>query len=309
MSEYLKNSNVGSKGLSWAEKISNPAQVGGIETAVLDNGPGRGARIAWVNTGSGLRYKVVLSRAMDIADAFYQQHSLSWLSHGGIQLPQPFSDRGAGWLRGFGGGLLVTCGLTHIGPPESDDFGERGLHGQISHVPAEIESIVQPDPASGQLEMSISGKMKQSQVLGPQLEFRRSISSILGEASITIKDEVRNCGNLPVPLMLLYHCNFGWPLVDEGTAILWKGPWQAREEAAKRRIFTEGNDFRHCAPPLDAHAGTGEEACFIDAAPDLSGYCHCGLHNPGLELMFSLRFKKEELPWLTNWQHWGRKDM
>ena len=47
----------------FAGKISNPAQLGGIETAVLDNGAGRGVRVAWVNTGSPLRFKVVLDRA------------------------------------------------------------------------------------------------------------------------------------------------------------------------------------------------------------------------------------------------------
>ena len=61
------------------DKISNATHAGGIETSVLDNGPARGTRIAWINTGAGLRYKVVLDRAMDIADAFYNQYSISWL--------------------------------------------------------------------------------------------------------------------------------------------------------------------------------------------------------------------------------------
>jgi hypothetical protein len=65
-------------------KISNAAQLGGIETSVIDNGLGRGTRIAWINTGTGLRYKVVIDRAMDIADALYNQHSLAWLSSTGI---------------------------------------------------------------------------------------------------------------------------------------------------------------------------------------------------------------------------------
>ena len=36
----------------WHDKVSNHAQIGGIETSVLDNGPGRGTRVAWVNTGT-----------------------------------------------------------------------------------------------------------------------------------------------------------------------------------------------------------------------------------------------------------------
>ncbi len=50
----------------------------------MDSGLGRGVRVAWINTGSELRHKVVLDRAMDIADAFHNQHSLAWLSNLGI---------------------------------------------------------------------------------------------------------------------------------------------------------------------------------------------------------------------------------
>ena len=55
---------------NWKHTLSNSQQLGGIETSVLDNGAGRGVRIAWINTGTGLRYKVVLDRGMDILDAF-----------------------------------------------------------------------------------------------------------------------------------------------------------------------------------------------------------------------------------------------
>jgi hypothetical protein len=112
----------------WSDKVSNVAQVGGIETSVLDNGLGRGVRIAWFNTGSGLRFKVVIDRAMDIADAFFNQYSIAWLSHPGVMAPQPFSNKGADWLRTFGGGLVTTCGLSHVGGDEKDEFGERGVH-------------------------------------------------------------------------------------------------------------------------------------------------------------------------------------
>lgn len=291
---------------TWRDKISNTAQLGGIETAVLDNGPGRGTRIAWINTGTGLRYKIVLDRAMDIADAFYNQHSLAWLSHVGITSPQPFSDRGIDWLRTFTGGLLTTCGLSHVGGPETDEFGERGIHGLISNLPAEIVSIIQPDPASGRLEMSITGIMRETRVFGPSLELSRTISGTLGQPYIRIQDEVINRANTPAPHMLLYHFNFGWPLVDEGTDIVWQGSWQARDGGMNAEIFREGNNFRKCPPPLDAHSGGGEAVAFIDATADSNGLCHAGLHNASLGLAVALRFRKDQLPWLTNWQHWGK---
>ena len=292
---------------NWRHKISNPAQLGGIETSVLDNGASRGTRIAWINTGTGLRYKVVLDRAMDIADAFYNQHSLAWLSHSGVTPPQPLSDRGIAWLRTFSGGLITTCGLSHVGGPEANAFGERGLHGQISNIPAEIESIIQPDPIAGNLEMSITGRMRETQVLGPSLELKRTISGTLSQPTIRIQDEVINRGNTPAPHMLLYHCNFGWPLVDEGTEIIWQGNWQSRD-APNNKIFREGNNFKKCLAPTDEHNGTGEEAAFIDITPDANGNCTCGLYNEQLGFALALRFPKEQLPWLTNWQHFGKNE-
>ena len=294
------------KNQTWADKISNHAQLGGIETSVIDNGTGRGTRIAWINTGTGLRYKVIIDRAMDIADAFYNQHSLTWLSHLGITTPQPFSHQGLDWLKTFGGGLLTTCGLTHVGPPESDANGLRGLHGPISNIPAELESVVQPDPFTGRLDMSITGRIKQTQIFGPKLELRRTISGRLGEATIRIHDEVVNLANTATPHMILYHFNFGWPLVDEGTDILWKGKWQSSAGDIPNKIFREGNNFRKCPAPLEQHIGSGEEVAFIDPTPDNSGKCACGLHNANLGLALALRFNKKQLPWLTNWQHWGK---
>lgn len=290
----------------WHNKISNPAQLGGIETSVLDNGAGRGNRIAWINTGTGLRYKIVLDRAMDIVDALYNQHSLAWISHQGISTPQPFSNRGIDWLRTFGGGLLTTCGLSHVGGPEKDEYGERGLHGLISNIPAEIESIIQPDPVAGKLDMSITGIVRQSQVFGSCLELRRTISGTLGQAVIRIRDEVSNRGNQTVPHMLLYHLNFGWPLADKETQILWKGDWKAWYDGKENEIFREENNFRTCPAPLEEHSGGGEEAAFIDVTPDSSGKWTCGLHNPHIGLAVIMQFEKKQLPWLTNWQHWGK---
>lgn len=291
---------------NWRGKISNSAQLGGIESSVLDNGAGRGTRIAWINTGTGLRFKVVMDRGMDIADAFFNQYSIAWLSHSGVTAPERFSNQGIDWLKTFGGGLLTTCGLTHVGGPETDSFGSRGLHDQISNIPAEIESIIQPDINAARLEMSITGRIRQTQVLGPSLELKRTISATLGKASIRIHDEVTNQGNSKAPHMLLYHFNFGWPLVDEGTDIIWKGSWQTREGGINNRIFREGYNFRKCPEPLEEHSANGEAVAFIDAEADTSGRCSCGLFNSKIGIAMVMRFQKKQLPWLTNWQHWGR---
>jgi len=294
--------------LPWQDKVCNPAQLGGIETSVLDDGPGRGTRVAWVNTGSGLRYKVAIDRGMDIVEAFYNEHSLAWLSHGGLTASRPDANQGLEWLYTFPGGLLTTCGLSHVGGPETDEFGSRGLHGRVSNLPAAVEVIIQPELAAARLDFGIAGVVKESRVFGPCLELRRSICGRLGEGAIYVHDVVTNCGSQSVPHMLLYHCNFGYPLVDEGTEILWRGVCQSRGLAMDNAIFKDGADYRRCRRPLAAHRGGGEACGFIDARADRAGMVTAGLHNRKLGLALMLRYRKKEFPCLANWQHWGIGD-
>ena len=289
----------------WKNKVGNHCQIGGIETSVLDNGPGRGSRIAWVNTGSGLRYKVVIDRCLDIAESFYNQYSLAWISHGGVSRPNPAGSKGLEWLYGFGGGVLTTCGLTHIGGPESDEAGERGLHGRISNLRANVESIVQPDLDDDKGDMSITAVVKQSMVFGPCLELRRTISGTLGRPVIKIRDEVKNCANTATPHMLLYHCNFGWPLVDEGVDIVYRGKMKPAGRDCDNELFNEKHNYKKCQGPMDSHKGFGEACGFIDVEADKDGMCYAGLVNNKLPLGVAMKFAKEQLPVLTNWQHWG----
>lgn len=286
----------------WSDKVGNVSQIGGIETAVIDNGPARGMRIAWINTGSGLRFKVLLDRAMDIGDAAFNRYNLAWLCHAGFTPPQPLSERGLDWLRTFGGGLVTTCGLSHVGGPEEDAQGMRGIHGRISNMPAEIVSIIQPDPAAGRPDMSIKGIIRESNIFGPCLELHRTISCRLGEASIHIHDEVTNRGNTPAPHMILYHCNMGWPLADAGSRLTWNGPMTTRDG----QPFPDPEAYKILRDTLPEHSGSGEQVAFIDIEADADGLCRAGLHNPSLNLGLTFTFRKSELPWLTNWQHLGR---
>lgn len=290
--------------LEWKNKISSHRQIGGIETSVLDNGMSKGVRIAWVDTGSGLRYKVVLDRGMDIVEAFYNNHSLSWLSSVGITTPNASLQTDEDWLRGFAGGLMTSCGLDHVGPGEVDAFGSRSLHGRISHIPADVQLVKQPDIYKDDREMSIIGRMTQTQLMGAKLELKRTIMSSLGESRITVHDEVRNVGNTAAPHMLLYHMNFGYPLVNVGSYILWKGKWRNRDGQQNNPPVSYG-DPQMCPDILEAHKGGGEEALFIDPVADQEGRCIAGILNEELQLSVFIHFKKEQLPCLTNWLHWG----
>lgn len=286
-------------------KVINPMQLGGIETSVLDNGPGRGTRIAWVNTGSPLRYKVVLDRGMDIADAFFGPHSLTWQSFTGITAPTRGLDQGSDWLRGFYGGLMVSCGPTFIGHPTSEGGEEHGLHGRHSNTAAIVESIVNPDTATGQASMSISGTVRTARVFGPNIELRRTISSELGQPVIKVNDTFLNRGNQRVPHSWLLHINFGYPLLDAGTELLWSG--KIRPALGCEGFYKAPNKFKIVPEPLASHKGFGEACAFIAPKANRSKMASAGVVNSRLGLAAEIRWNTREFPELVNWQHWGPK--
>jgi hypothetical protein len=105
--------------------------------------------------------------------------------------------------------------------------------------------------------------------------------------------------------MILYHCNFGWPLVDKGTEIVWKGTCRSRGLDMDNAVFNDRRDYRKCPPPLDSHRAGGEGCGFIDVKADRTGMCTIGLYNRRLALAVAIRYKKKQLPCLANWQHFG----
>ena len=67
------------------DKFENVQQIGGIQTAMLESptGSGQMRRVAQFRTGSGLQFTAALDRGGDIVDAFFNQHSLAFLSLNG----------------------------------------------------------------------------------------------------------------------------------------------------------------------------------------------------------------------------------
>ncbi len=284
--------------------VINPLQLGGIETSVLDNGPGRGVRIAWVNTGAGLRYKVVIDRGLDIADAEFLGHSLTWHSLTGVTAPSHSYNHGMDWLRAFYGGLLVSCGPLNTGAPFVEDGQEYGIHGTHSHTRAIVESIINPDPARGQYQMSITGIVRTARVFGPNVELRRTISGTIGEPWIRIHDHFTNRGNQMVPHAWLLHINFGFPLLEPGASTYcYQGKISPRAEDVD--WFTKRKDYRAAPRPQEAHRGPGEVFTYIDPKADARGIVLAGVVNKKRGLAVKVEFAKKDYPRLGNWQHWG----
>ncbi len=280
----------------------NPTQFGGIELSELIDGPGKGNRIAWVNTGSGLHYKIVIDRGMDIADAFYKGISLSWLSLSDITRPEISLNKDIDWLWGFFGGLFVSCGPSSAGAPCEDNGQNLPLHGRHSNLSASIESIINPDPISGKKIMSITGIIREARLFNPNIELRRTISSPLNESKIILEDEFVNRGNLKAEHAWLIHINLGYPLIEPGAEFVFKGKVSPRPDSVE---YYKNRNYKIVPEPLEEHRGSGEAVCYIDPATDKNGMVYCGVINTKRNIGLKISFLKKDFPRFVNWQHFG----
>ncbi len=278
------------------------SQLGGVTQKTLTEGRAAGVRVAEFDTGSGLQFTVLLDRGMDIGVARYRGASLVWEAAPGPANPAYYDPVGLGWLRTFHGGLLATCGLTYVGAPNVDQGEALGLHGRISHTPA---SNVWSDGMwrGDSYEMWVRGRMREAVVFGENLTLTRRIDARLGESRFEIRDVVANEGYRTTPHQLLYHLNFGFPLLAEGTELVApSAKVQPRDEVA--------------APGLDRHnvyeapvAGYEEQVFYHDMQTDADGYVTVALVNRSFDggrgLGVYVRYRQAELPRFTQWKMVG----
>jgi hypothetical protein len=212
-------------GMMWSRRelearIGRVEQIGGVQRFVNAEGPEAGTEMIRIRTGSGLSYHVSPTKGMDISLAEYLGIPISWQSQNGDVHPHLHQAKGMDWLRTASGGLLMTCGLSQVGTPCEDEGQSFGLHGRIHHTGARHVSAA-GDWNNDEYEMQIRGVMEETSIFGEQLRLTRTISSRLGENRITIDDKVENIGFRSAPHMMLYHFNFGFPLMSESTVIEW----------------------------------------------------------------------------------------
>ena len=109
--------------------------------------------------------------------------------------------------------LLVRCGLESNGTPEFLANGalRYGLHGKIANCPAHrVEVTIDGD--SG--EIAVTGMVDEARLFGNKLRLTATITHAGRPPGLTITDTITNLSAEPGELELLYHINFGLPLLD-----------------------------------------------------------------------------------------------
>jgi len=281
--------------------VGDISQIAGTKKYQLIDGKGRGIRQIDVWTGSGFCFTISIDRGLDISQASYCGKSLCWRSCVGDVHPHFFEPRGIGWLRSFFGGLLTTCGLTYCGDPCVDQGEELGAHGRISHIPAEKVNIDEKWIGDDYL-ISIEGLMREAIVYRENLTLRRKISTRLGESKLWINDTVTNEGFVKVPLMIIYHINGGFPVVNEGSRLV--SP--TLEIKPKDKEAEKGKeDYYKFTTPIPNFKG---EVYYHEMKEDKSGLVHYALINENLKeesFGFYVNYKKSQLPRFTEWKMMG----
>jgi hypothetical protein len=138
--------------------------------------------------------------------------------------------------------------------------------------------------------------MREAALFNENLVLRRRVSTYLGARTIRIHDEVENQGFETQGLMLLYHFNLGYPLLDDGARFVAPSlevkPRDADAEAGmgSSSLFTE---------PVD---GYREQVFYHRTGRDEEGKTCAAIVNEQLGLGWFVRFNPDQLPRLIQWK-------
>ncbi len=278
------------------ERIGDIRQVGGVCRVQRTEGVERGLEVIEVRTGAGLDFDLLPSRGLDIGAALVFGRSLAWHSASGFPLPERVDVRTQeGFHRGFGGGLLTTCGLSNVGEPCEDEGIEYTQHGMAMVTPA-FDVCASGEWQGDEYAMMVRGRTREAGLYADKLEKTRTVTTRLGEARLELEDVVENIGAAPCALMILYHVNVGWPLLAPGAAI------EARSEA-REVVLGNGRGWNEVAAPCaDYETNVIEHRI----APDGDGMARVTLRSGAMRI--ELAYDAAALPRFTQWRQYGAGD-
>ncbi|GAB4447696.1 MAG: aldose 1-epimerase family protein [Anaerolineae bacterium] len=281
--------------------VGDMSQLAGVRLGSFEEGNARGVRVADVHTGSGLCFSVLLDRALDIGAASFQGRSLAWHATSGWAEGARYEPEGLGWLRSWGGGLMTGCGMSWMGAPSVDGEEALGLHGRMSHLAAYHVNTGAAWEGDA-YNIWVEGEIKEAVTFGAKLHLKRRISTQLGATWLRIHDRVTNIGYQPAPHMLLYHVNFGFPVVSPESELI----ADIAETTPRTEIAATGIDvFRQFQEPTPGYA---EQVFYHILRTDADGFAQAAIVNRALDFGAYVRYRAAELPWLIEWKMMGAQD-
>ena len=273
--------------------LGHMSQLYGVEEVRLIGGKGDGMRLFQVRNASGLSFTVSADRAADISRLYFKGSNMGYFSPCGYVSPEYYDDKEDGFLKSFTAGFMTTCGLASVGVPCVDLGEQLPLHGTISNTPCETIFYEEDDNT-----ISIKAKINDSRIFARKYLLDRRIICGKFENKVSIIDTVSNMGDKESPLMLLYHINFGYPLLSENAVIKINSTKviQRNEHAAK--------DLDKWNIMEEPTAGF-EEQCYYHS---FDKRAVVEIYNPDINKGVKLEFDPEKLNTLIEWKMMGVRD-
>ena len=271
----------------------HPSQFFGVEEHRLVGGRGDGMRLLEIRNGLGLELTLSVDRCCDISRLSFLGCNYGFFSANGYVAPSYYDDHEDGWLKGFTAGFLTTCGLENVGVSCTDQGKRYGQHGSLSHTPAECVAWNVDEQA-----ITVTAEMNCARIFASKLSVHRTIRCDRTANAMTITDTVRNDNAQAEPVLLLYHCNMGYPLLQECSEVYI--PSQSVEPRDTRAA--EGMDaWNKIQAPEPGFA----EQCYRHR---FKGRGMAGVFNPKLERGILMSFDPTVLPYFTQWRLMDVKD-
>lgn len=280
------------------DHVEGAAQGFSITKRTLRGGLREGVDVIEVDNGS-CRFVVVPTRGMGVWRASVNGVQLGWRSpvKGPVNpaFVRLWEPSGIGWLDGFDE-LVVRCGLENNGAPEFNPNGtlRYPLHGRIANIPARrVEVSVDGDTG----RIAVTGVVDEARLFGNKLRMISTISTQIGQPGLTVSDTIVNLSAEPSELELLYHINFGPPLVRPGARVVLPVRKLAPRDATAVGNVDEWNLYGPESP------GLGEAVFFADLATKADGQTQTLLRSADGSQGVSLKFNKSQLPCFTLWKN------
>lgn len=257
----------------------------GVDTVEIDNG--------------ALQVVVLPTRGMGIWEIRAGDLRIGWQApvQGPVhpQFVPLMEPSGIGWLDGFDE-LLVRCGLESNGAPEFDEQGRvrYPLHGKIANIPAHrVELCVDGD--AGRIQLT--GVVDEVRLFFTKLRLSTTYTLEVDSRRLVIEDTVTNLSAEPGEFELLYHINFGRPLLEPGARVVVPVRRLAPRDAVAAAVVDSWDTY----PPETP--GVKEAVYFMQLFADGEGQTLALLQNAANSRGVVIRFSVNELPYFTLWKN------
>lgn len=207
-----------------------------------------------------------------------------------------YEPSGLGWLDGFDE-LFVRCGLQSNGAPEFDEETGRlkyPLHGLVGNRPAH-EVTLKVDTEAKTIQ--VIGVVEETRFHFIKLRMVSTITATIGGTSIHMEDEVTNFSTNPAEVQMLYHINFGAPLLDAGSQCVAPVKKLVPRNAHAATGVAQWNSYQ---PPTE---GFEEQVYFFEMVGDANNQTQTLLKNAHGRRGVSLKYSTEQLPCFSLWKN------